>query len=177
MSASINKDPSDLRVTTAEPTEFDRYWAKPIEEIQDKTDLVVIHVCDESRNVTRDFCCRRKILVEHMKYFESFLSETDSGFDDIDISVHCDVDIFEWLMAYIHFSSSPPAMDKGIVISILISSEFLQIEALVDSCISYIADNLTDIIRLPIDLSCISDKLLTKLAQHTPAQVCICFKY
>ena len=37
-----------------------------------------------------------------MKYFEKFLADNESGFDDIDISVHCDVEIFEWLMNYIH---------------------------------------------------------------------------
>ena len=37
-----------------------------------------------------------------MKYFEKFLADNESGYDDIDISVHCDVEIFEWLMNYIH---------------------------------------------------------------------------
>ena len=88
-----------------------------------------------------------------MKYFEKFLADNESGYDDIDISVHCDVEIFEWLMNYIHnkvgeecrtatlnlASNSPSSpnksatlhIDKSILISILISSEFLQMDSLV----------------------------------------------
>lgn len=36
----------------------------------------------------------------HMKYFEKYLTEATSV-DDIDISVHCDIKIFEWLMKYL----------------------------------------------------------------------------
>jgi hypothetical protein len=135
--------------------------------------LVVIHVCDENRDFTRDFCCKRDVLVSYMKYFEHFLVETEGGYEDIDISVHCDIDIFEWLMAYIHNAQYPPSMDKTIVISILISSDFLQIEPLVELCLNFVANNLGDIIKLPIDLSCISEKLLTRLAQLTSAQVLV----
>lgn len=35
-----------------------------------------------------------------MKYFENYLTEATSV-DDIDISVHCDIKIFEWLMKYL----------------------------------------------------------------------------
>jgi hypothetical protein len=106
-----------------------------------------------------------------MKYFDRFLTENDSGYDDVDISVHCDIDIFEWLMAYIHDPDQPPAMDKSIVVSILISSEFLQMDALVDLCLEHICGNLGEIVKLPIDLSCISEKLVNKLAQMTQPKV------
>ena len=134
-------------------------------------DIVVIHVSDENRNVSRDFCCKRDILVHHMKYFESFLAENENGYDDIDISVHCDVEIFEWLMSFIHEPNAPPNLDKTMVVSILISSEFLQMDVLVDLCLQYISSNLTEIVRLPIDLSCISEKLINKLAFITSPKV------
>lgn len=134
-------------------------------------DIVVIHVSDENRNVSRDFCCKRDILVHHMKYFESFLAENENGYDDIDISVHCDVEIFEWLMSYIHEPNAPPNLDKTMVVSILISSEFLQMDVLVDVCLQHISCNLTEIVRLPIDLSCISEKLINKLAFITSPKV------
>jgi hypothetical protein len=35
-----------------------------------------------------------------MKYFEKYLTEATSV-EDIDISVHCDIKIFEWLMKYL----------------------------------------------------------------------------
>ena len=132
---------------------------------------MVIHVCDENRQIKRDFVCKREILVSNMKYFESFLSDNENGYDDIDISVHCDVDIFEWLMAFIHEPDQPPKLDKTIVVSILISSEFLQMDSLVDLCLEHISKSLGDIIKLPIDLSCISEKMINKLAFLIPPKV------
>jgi hypothetical protein len=143
-----------------------RYWTAPMDQ-QNAEDVVVIHVCDENRQVSKDFCCKRDILVGHMKYFEKFLKENESGYDDIDISVHCDVEIFEWLMTYIHEQDKPPVLDKSIVVSILISSDFLQMETLVEHCLAHISTNLNETIRLPIDLSCISDKIVNRLAALT----------
>ena len=105
-----------------------------------------------------------------MKYFERFLAENGNSCD-LDISVHCDIQIFEWLMNYIHNSFSRPQLDKSIVVSILISSDFLQMDDLVDICLENIAARLQDIIKLPIDLSCISDKLVNKLACLTHPKV------
>jgi Domain of unknown function (DUF3342) len=105
-----------------------------------------------------------------MKYFERFLAENSNNCD-LDISVHCDIHIFEWLMSYIHNSFSRPQIDKSIVVSILISSDFLQMDALVDICLDNIAARLNEIIKLPIDLSCISDKLVNKLASLTHPKV------
>lgn len=106
-----------------------------------------------------------------MKYFERFLKENQNNYD-LDISVHCDVEIFEWLMAFIHNPCSDPPLDKSIIVSILISSEFLQMDYLVDICLESIAGRLNEIIRLPIDLSCISDKLINKLASLIHPKVC-----
>eukprot|EP01033_Poteriospumella_lacustris_P017978 gene17978-12886_t len=145
-----------------------KYWRHPnADDAHGKEDLVVIHVCDENQQVSKDFCCRRDILVQHMRYFQKFLNETENGYDDIDISVHCDVEIFEWLMNYIHDTSNPPKMDKAILISILISSEFLQMDPLVELCVSQVSQSLNDIIKLPIDLSCISEKLVNRIASIT----------
>lgn len=58
-----------------------------------------------------------------MKYFAKHFN-SNSSFDDIDISVHCDVQIFEWLMKYLE-QENAPALEVNNVISILISSDFL----------------------------------------------------
>jgi hypothetical protein len=97
--------------------------------------------------------------------------DNEQGYDDIDISVHCDVEIFEWLMKFIHEPEDPPILEKSIVVSILISSEFLQMDFLVDKCLEHISSSLSEIIKLPIDLSCISEKLLNKLASITNPKV------
>lgn len=97
-------------------------------------EIIVIHVFDENRKVNKDFTCEKELLVSHMKYFEKYLTEATSV-DDIDISVHCDIKIFEWLMRYLQEinplkasstpSENPPKLDIKNVISILISSDFL----------------------------------------------------
>lgn len=63
-------------------------------------EVIVIHVFDENRKINKDFTCEKDLLVTHMKYFEKYLTEATSV-EDIDISVHCDIKIFEWLMKYL----------------------------------------------------------------------------
>ena len=127
----------------------------------------MIHVFDESWKVNKDFTCEKELLVVNMKYFEKYLTEATSV-DDIDISVHCDIKIFEWLMKYLKLKDagalheqakddpSLPKLDIKNVISILISSDFLQMRVLVQECIDFVIENLSDVVRLPIDLSCLN---------------------
>ena len=62
---------------------------------------VVIHVCDEAKKKSQDFKCDRNLLLQHMKYFEKDLAD-QKNLEEIDISVHCDIQIFDWLMKYVH---------------------------------------------------------------------------
>ena len=115
-----------------------------------------------------------------MKYFKSFIPDpaaprsndatVQAEADDIDISVHCDVYIFEFLVKYMNDPETPPPLENNTVVSILISSEFLQMEELVSACLAYVAKNLEDILCLPVDLACISDSLCAKLAKLCPAE-------
>jgi Domain of unknown function (DUF3342) len=84
---------------------------------------IVIHVFDENRKMNKDFKCEKNLLLSQMKYFEQYLQDAQS-LDDIDISVHCDIKIFEWLMRYLK-DNQEPKLDLKNVISILISSDFL----------------------------------------------------
>lgn len=83
--------------------------------------------------------------------------------EDLDISVHCDVYVFEWL---VRFLSAPrePKLDLQSVISILISAEFLGIDDLVEKCLVYVTKHLEEVIKLPIDLSCLNQSLIDRLA-------------
>ena len=58
-------------------------------------------MCDEAKKTTQDFRCDKTLLLSSMKYFEKYLSDQQT-LDDIDISVHCDISIFDWLMKYVH---------------------------------------------------------------------------
>lgn len=55
---------------------------------------ITIHVCDEAKKIEKDFKCPKSVLVSKMKYFESHLQNCQSV-EDLEISVHCDVDIFD----------------------------------------------------------------------------------
>ncbi|KAH8056541.1 DUF3342-containing protein [Aureococcus anophagefferens] len=133
--------------------------AAPVNVAQ--SELIIIHVCDEARQINRDFACDRSVLLEEMKYFQSYLGGDSGSFDDIDISVHCDVHIFEWLVQWIHSPLRPPPLDSSSVVSILISSEFLEMERLVEHCLRH----------MPIDLACVSEKLVLRLAELCTAEV------
>jgi hypothetical protein len=153
------------------------------------SDRIVIHVCDEARGINRDFPCDRKVLLAEMRYFRAYLAPDgadnngDAGVDgkwsgedggkdqqqqqqsdDVDISVHCDVHIFEWLVRYINNPGSPPRIDSAAVVSILISSDFLEMDRLVAHCLRFMSSRLSEIIKMPIDLNCISEKLVHQLA-------------
>jgi len=72
----------------------------PLDKVKFK-DAIMIHVIDDSKDQKRDFTFSRGMLVKYMKYFEKCL-EKISEKDEIDISIHCDVVIFEWLLNYIY---------------------------------------------------------------------------
>ena len=90
---------------------------------------IIIHVCDEARGVNRDFPCARATLLREMRYFRTYLTSPTG--EEVDISVHCDVHIFEWLVQYMENPTVPPKLDTASVVSILISSEFLEMDRLV----------------------------------------------
>lgn len=70
-----------------------------------------------------------------MKYFEKHLKMTDSA-DDIEISVHCDIKIFEWLMNYLN--DLKPNLEVSTVIPILISADFLIMNRLIDDWVDFV---------------------------------------
>jgi hypothetical protein len=57
-----------------------------------------------------------------------------------------------------------PKLDIKNVISILISSDFLQMKGLVQECIDFVIENLHDVVRLPIDMNCLNQNLIKRIA-------------
>lgn len=51
--------------------------------------------------VKKDFYCPRDLLIKEMKYFAEYLSTDTQRCEEVDISVHCDVQIFDWLIKYV----------------------------------------------------------------------------
>ena len=55
--------------------------------------------------------------------------------EDMDISVHCDLQIFEWLMKWVRkdtlMPEDWPLLDPANVVPILVSASFLQVRTIV----------------------------------------------
>ena len=45
----------------------------------DYGDCVVITVNDEIRKIKKNFKCKRMLLLNHMRYFEQYLKDSNSG--------------------------------------------------------------------------------------------------
>lgn len=79
-------------------------------------DIAVINVIDDSGSETRAkrtiqvFKCTKSILLRHMTYFYEQLVENNPEAlkkgSDVEISVHCEAKIFEWLIRYMYLAES-----------------------------------------------------------------------
>ncbi|KAJ0004896.1 hypothetical protein NQD34_011110 [Periophthalmus magnuspinnatus] len=133
---------------------------------------MVIHVCDETKSLKQDFTCPRELLVKEMRYFSEYLSVDAQRWDEVDISVHCDVQIFDWLMNYVRRNSSgdgakdKPRLEPSNVISILISSEFLKMDTLVEECIQYCHKHMSAIVSTPCNMNCINSNLASRISEQ-----------
>lgn len=127
---------------------------------------VEIHVCDEDKNIKKNFRCPQKLLIQKMCYFADVTA--GQKLDEIDISVHCDVVIFDWLMRWVKKDiikkSEWPVLEANNVIPIMVSACFLQMEPLLENCLQYCHDNMADILKTSTILTCLDDNLLTRLA-------------
>ncbi|CAG4931660.1 unnamed protein product [Colias eurytheme] len=135
---------------------------------------VEIHVCDEVKGLKKDFRCPQKLLVSKMGYFADVTA--GQRLEDMDISVHCDIQIFDWLMRWVKRDSilvaDWPLLDPHNVVPILVSASFLQMEPLLHDCLIYCHAHMNDIVKTTTNLACLSDALLTRLAaMYTNAEL------
>ncbi|KAJ0173314.1 hypothetical protein K1T71_011490 [Dendrolimus kikuchii] len=135
---------------------------------------VEIHVCDEVKGLKKDFRCPQKLLVSKMGYFADVTA--GQRLEDMDISVHCDIQIFDWLMRWVKrdtiLVADWPLLDPHNVIPILVSASFLQMEPLLHDCLIYCHAHMNDIVKTSTNLACLSDALLTRLsAMYTNAEL------
>ncbi|KAM9317826.1 SANT and BTB domain regulator of class switch recombination isoform 1-T2 [Pholidichthys leucotaenia] len=163
---------STLRRSASAEKKEKRVSAEDSDKPQKQRDPnMVIHVCDETKNLKQDFTCPRDLLVKEMRYFAEYLSVDPQRWEEVDISVHCDVQIFDWLMNYVRRNSAgegnrdKPRLEPSNVISILISSEFLKMDTLVEECIQYCHKHMSAIVATPCNMNCINSNLATRIAE------------
>lgn len=128
---------------------------------------LTIHVCDEVKGVSRDFTCPQKLLVSKMGYFADITS--GQKLEEMDISVHCDLEIFDWLIKWVKkemYASQEnwPKLSAANVIPILVSASFLQMEPLLLDCLSFCHAHLSEIVKVSPNLGCLNDNIITRLA-------------
>ncbi len=77
-------------------------------------DTITVHVVDKNRSINKDFVCQRAHILKHMKYFRPHLtvSSEEDAVPEVDISVHCDARVFDWLVNYIRESEPRPRICK-----------------------------------------------------------------
>ena len=135
---------------------------------------IIIHVFDEARGSRKDFTCDLPLLYREMRYFQSHLSEYDkhaTEANQVEMSVHCDIAVFSWLLDYVKASGGRadvvpkgPELTTANCVPILISSDFLQMDRLVDECLAHISQHVMEVVRQPLDMSCLAEHLLRRLA-------------
>lgn len=128
---------------------------------------LTIHVCDEMKGVSRDFTCPQKLLISKMGYFADITS--GQKLEDMDISVHCDLEIFDWLIKWVKremmaSQENWPKLNASNVIPILVSASFLQMEPLLLDCLSYCHSHLTEVVKVSPNLGCLNDNIISRLA-------------
>ena len=109
---------------------------------------------------------------------------TGQSLEDVDISVHCDVTIFEWLMDWLKAQSKDetlaicttknedeletnelqqePELTPNNVVSILVSASFLKMGPLVDFALTYLHHNMNKVLVTTHNLNCLGEPLLTR---------------
>lgn len=67
--------------------------------------------------------------------------------DDLEITVHCQITIFKWLIDYITNQTINWDLDIKNVHLILMSSDYLDMPKLTNICIEFIVDNIKEILN------------------------------
>jgi hypothetical protein len=103
-----------------------------------------------------------------MRYFADHLKDEPDQIEEVDISVHCDLDIFQWLISFVNRRSSSkiPELEPRIAVSILISSDFLKMDQLVGQSLDYIHEHINEILATNCNVSCIPEPLFRKLSKQ-----------
>ncbi|XP_076056153.1 SANT and BTB domain regulator of class switch recombination [Oratosquilla oratoria] len=165
--ASCNMPYSSSNPSSSSSSSLPTSGTSTVKTTQDLSPPIVIHVCDEARGLRQDFSCPRDLLIRKIGYFADVTA--GQRLEDVDISVHCDVSIFEWLLCWVKQGQTedhtPPRLEPKIAVSILISADFLKMSPLVEQVLQYMHDNINLILEAQVNLGCLSESLTTRLSR------------
>ncbi|GAX75181.1 hypothetical protein CEUSTIGMA_g2625.t1 [Chlamydomonas eustigma] len=130
---------------------------------------VLITVCDEANGTSKKFLSDGALLLSSMRYFQEHIKHVPQG-QIVKISVHCDCSIFAWLFSWVQCKvqngTARPQITPTLVLPILISSSFLQMDDLVKLCLSYMVEHMVTICLQPSeDLMALPSEMLAQLAK------------
>ena len=128
-------------------------------------------MCDDSRDVRRDFTCHPRLLLDQMGYFRDITA--GQSLEDVDISVHCDVAVFQWLMDWI--KGEKPNLQPSNVMSVLVSANFLQMSELVTEALDYAHHNMAKVLAVTHNFSCLGEPLFSRYYAHVMLRVSVHF--
>ena len=139
----------------------------------------------------RAFRCDLELLLREMRYFRAHLAGVaDPSSRRVEMAVHCDVAVFAWLLDWVRAKEArrrregdveaadpaeaaddvpAPTLTPSNAVPVLVSSDFLRMDALADECLAFISDRLEDVARGPLDVAALDTRLLRRLARVTPA--------
>jgi hypothetical protein len=58
-----------------------------------------------------------------------------------------------------------PKLEVSTVIPILISAEFLVMARLIQDCVDFVVKNISEIVKIPIDMSCLNNTALKSISK------------
>ena len=112
--------------------------------------MMRINVVDNFKCQKQAFSVSRSLLTKHMAYFNKVLADY-APHDKINITIHCDVGVFSWLLDYIFELEAAkitnsdlvtkPYIENRTVVPLLISAEFLGFKLVVQDAIDFIVEN------------------------------------
>ncbi|CCW68662.1 unnamed protein product [Phytomonas sp. Hart1] len=153
---------------------------------------VDISVHDTASKRIVNFRCDLDLLLCNMKYFDTIIrkqleleatnqchkNETkdnltgfivpansscvSSSIEPVSIKVNCDINVFSWLFDWM-VASKKPELKPSIVVSILLSSNFLLMNDLVDVALHYLCNHFVEVILSDVDMNCLTGELVGRL--------------
>ncbi|KAL7699558.1 hypothetical protein N2W54_007744 [Lotmaria passim] len=137
--------------------------------------VVEIAVQDPETTQERVFTCSLAPLRSHMRYFEPIIAKqmnevkvaavaSPSGTTPpFTLRAKCDHHTFQWLLDWMN--GNAPAMSLHNVVSITLSSSFLQMRALAEESLLYLRTHLPEIVSSGIDLRALPVELVLRLSR------------